>query len=122
MYQDLLHQYWWMGMNRQIAEYVSHCLVCQHVKAENQRLAGLLCPLSIPKWKSEQIAMDFVSELPRTSRGHDTVWVVVDRLMNSEHFLPIKKTYPIHRLARIYIDEIVRLHGVPASIVLDPDP
>ena len=66
--------------------------------------------------------MDFVSGLPHSSKGHNPVWVIVDRLTKSAHFLAIKKTYPMHRLAKLYLDEIVRLHGVPASIVSDRDP
>ncbi|XP_052189880.1 uncharacterized protein LOC127799697 [Diospyros lotus] len=122
MYQGLRRQYWWSGMKRSVAEFVSRCLVCQQVKAEHQRPAGLLRPLSVPEWKWERIAMDFVSGLPRSSRGYDSIWVIIDRLTKSAHFLPVKKTYPIHRLAKLYIDEVVRLHGVPASIVSDRDP
>lgn len=96
--------------------------VCQQVKAEHQKPAGLLLPLSIPDWKWDSIAMNFVMGLPRTARGHDAKWVVVDHLSKSAHFLPIKKTYPLDRLARIYIEEIVKLHGVPSSIISDRDP
>ena len=109
-------------MKRNVAEFVSRCLVCQQVKIEHQRPAGLLRPLAVLEWKWERIAMDFVLGLPRSSKGFDSIWVVIDRLTKSTHFLPVKKTYPIHRLARLYVDEIVRLHGVPASIVSDKDP
>jgi len=66
--------------------------------------------------------MNFVMGLPRTSRGYDSIWVIIDHLTKSAHFLPIKKTYPLNRFARIYIEEILKLHGVPASIVSDRDP
>ena len=66
--------------------------------------------------------MDFVLGLPHTSKGHDTIWVIIDQLMKLVHFLPIKKTYPIHYLAKLYIEEIVRLHGVLVSIVSNRDP
>ena len=66
--------------------------------------------------------MDFVSGLPRTVKGYDAIWVVVDRLTKSTHFLPIKKTYPLNHLAKLYVEEVVRLHGVPSSIVSHRDP
>ena len=122
MYHDLKRQYWWSGMKKDVANYVSQCSVCQQVKAEYQKPAGLLLPLPIPEWKWDNIAMDFVMGLPRTSKGYDSIWVIVDHLTKSAHFLPIKKTYPLSRFARIYIEEIVKLHGVPASIVSDRDP
>ncbi|XP_052193962.1 uncharacterized protein LOC127802284 [Diospyros lotus] len=104
-------------MKKDVAELVSRCLVCQQVKAEHQRPAGLIQSLPIPIWKWDDISMDFVTRLPRTSRGHDTIWVIIDRLTKSAYFLPIKKTFPLNRLAQLYIGEIVRLHGVPSSIV-----
>ena len=66
--------------------------------------------------------MDFVVGLPRTSRGMDSIWVVVDRMTKSAHFLPVRTTFNAYRLATIYVDEIVRLHGVPVSIVSNRDP
>ncbi|CAH9116233.1 unnamed protein product [Cuscuta epithymum] len=122
MYRDLKESYWWSGMKRDIAEYVSRCLTCQQVKAEHQHPAGLLQPLTIPEWKWEHVTMDFVVGLPRTVNNYDAVWVVVDRLTKSAHFLPINITYPLERLAKLYTEEIVRLHGVPISIVSDRDP
>ncbi|GJS63290.1 putative reverse transcriptase domain-containing protein [Tanacetum coccineum] len=67
------------------------------------------------------IAMDFVTKLPRTSSGHDTIWVIVDRLSKSAHFLPIREDYKMERLARLYLNEIVARHGVPVSIISDCD-
>jgi Integrase core domain. len=122
MYRDLKEFYWWTGMKREIAECVSRCLTCQRVKVEHQKPAGLLQPLTIPEWKWENIAMDFVVGLPRSQKGYDSIWVIVDRLTKSAHFLPVKSTYPLERYAKLYIDEIVRLHGAPVSIVSDRDP
>ena len=119
MYQDLKKYFWWPGMKKETAEYVAHCLTCQQTKAEHQRPAGLLQPLEIPEWKWEMVTMDFVTGLPTTPKGHDAIWVIVDRLTKSAHFLPIKVTYGAHKLADIYIAEIMRLHGVPNSIVSD---
>ncbi|GJX86858.1 putative reverse transcriptase domain-containing protein [Tanacetum coccineum] len=92
MYYDLRDRYWWPGMKKDIAEY---------------------------KWKG--IAMDFVTKLPRTSSGHDTIWVIVDRLTKSAHFLPMREDYKMERLARLYLNEIVARHGVPISIISDCD-
>ncbi|GJR17152.1 reverse transcriptase domain-containing protein [Tanacetum coccineum] len=121
MYYDLRDRYWWPGMKKDIAEYVSRCLTCLKVKAEHQRPSGLLQQPEIPIWKWEGIAMDFVTKLPRTSSGHDTIWVIMDRLTKSAHFLPMREDYKMERLARLYLNEIVSRHGVPISIISDRD-
>ncbi|GJY32014.1 putative reverse transcriptase domain-containing protein [Tanacetum coccineum] len=92
MYQDLKKLYWWPNMKAEIATYVSKCLTCAKVKAEHQKPSGLLQQPEIPEWKWEKITMDFVSGLPRTPSGYDSIWVIVDRLTKSAHFLPMKKT------------------------------
>ena len=122
MYRTLRDHYWWRGMKREIAEFVSKCLTCQQIKIEHRKPAGLLQPLSIPEWKWERITMDFVTRLPRTQGGHDAIWVIVDRLTKSAHFIATNNTYSLERYARLYVDEIVRLHGAPVSIVSDRDP
>ncbi len=109
-------------MKRNVAEFISKCLTCHQVKAEHQVPASLLHPLLVPEWKWERLIMDFVMGLLRTQKSHDVVWVIVDRLSKSTHFLPIRMDYSLERLAKMYIDEIVRLHGVPVSIVSDRDP
>ncbi|KAJ9565898.1 hypothetical protein OSB04_001864 [Centaurea solstitialis] len=121
MYKGLKEHYWWHGMKRDIATYVSKCLTCAKVKAEHQKPSGLLQQPEIPEWKWEQISMDFVTKLPKTKKGHDTIWVIVDRLTKSAHFLPIRETYSIDKLAQLYVDEIVMRHGVPISIISDRD-
>jgi hypothetical protein len=78
MYKDLKQNFWWNGMKREIASYVSRCLVCQQVKAEHHRPGGLLQPLPIPEWKWEHITMDFVTALPRSPKGNNAVSVIVD--------------------------------------------
>ena len=105
-----------------IAEFVSKCLTCQQVKIEHQRPAGLLQSLPIPIWKWEHITMDFVVGLPRYTRGFDSIWVIVDRLTKSAHFLPVKVAYTTGKYANLYVAKIVKLHGVPVSIVSDRDP
>ncbi|GKC06141.1 putative reverse transcriptase domain-containing protein [Tanacetum coccineum] len=113
--------YWWAGMKKDIVEYVSKCLTCLKVKAEHQRPSGLLQQPEIPVWKWEGIVMDFVTKLPRTSSGHDTIWVIVERLTMSAHFLPMREDYKMERLARLYLNEIVARHGMPISIISDHD-
>jgi len=122
MYQDLKKRFWWRGMKKDIAEYVAQCHSCQLVKVEHQRPAGLLKPLAVPMWKWDQISMDFVVGLPKVPSGQDAIWVIVDRLTKSAHFLPIKITDSMEKLADLYVREIVRLHGVLVSIVSDRDP
>ncbi|KAK1419615.1 hypothetical protein QVD17_28835 [Tagetes erecta] len=121
MYKDLKENYWWIGMKRNIAFYIAKCLTCAQVKAEHQKPSGLLQQLELPVWKWEMITMDFITKLPRTSRGNDTIWVIIDRLTKSAHFLPMKETYRMDKLAQLYVKEIVTLHGVPLSIVSDRD-
>ncbi|KAL5862016.1 hypothetical protein ACOSQ4_003312 [Xanthoceras sorbifolium] len=122
MYRDLKIQYWWSGMKKDVIEFVNKCLTCQQVKAEHQVPSGLLQPIAIPEWKWDRITMDFVTGLPLTRSKHDAVWVIVDRLTKSAHFLPVRTDYSLDRLAELYIREIVRLHGVPVSIISDRDP
>ena len=122
MYCTLKEYYWWSGMKREVVEYVSKCLVCQQVKAERQKPSGLLQPLPIPEWKWEHITMDFVFKLPPTTQRHDGIWVVVDQLTKSDHFLPIREKFSPHKLAELFMNHIVSLHGVPVSIISDRDP
>ncbi|GKD00291.1 putative reverse transcriptase domain-containing protein [Tanacetum coccineum] len=106
MYYDLRDRYWWP---------------VEKVKAEHQRPSGLLQQPEIPVWKWEGMAIDFVTKLPRISSRHNTIWVILDRLTKSAHFLPMRKDYKIDRLARLYLNEIVARHGVPISIISDRD-
>ncbi|GJW99244.1 putative reverse transcriptase domain-containing protein [Tanacetum coccineum] len=121
MYYDLRDLYWWPGMKRDIAEYVSRCLTCFKIKAEHQKPSGLLQQPKIPEWKWEKITMDLVTNLPRSSGGYDAIWVIVDRLTKLAHFLPIREDYKTEKLAKIYINEIVTRKGVPVSIISDRD-
>ena len=106
------------GMKRSVAEYVAICDTCR-VKAEHQRPVGLLQPLKIPKWKWEEITMDFIVGLPHTQKGYNSIWVVVDRLTKVAHFILVNTTYSGARLAELYISRIVCLHGVPKKIISD---
>ncbi|GJR85539.1 putative reverse transcriptase domain-containing protein [Tanacetum coccineum] len=122
MYQDMKRLYWWPNMKADIATYVSKCLTCAKVKAEHQRPSGLLVQPDIPQWKWDNITMDFVMKLPKSSQGYDTIWVIVDRLTKSAIFVPMRETDPLEKLARMYLKEVVTRHGIPVSIICDRDP
>jgi hypothetical protein len=106
-------------MKREIAGYVARYDSCQRIKAEHQRPTGLLQPLQIPKWKWDEIGMDFIVGLPRTRAGYGSIWVVVDRLTKAAHFIPVKTTYNSVVLVELYMSRIVCLHGIPKKIVSD---
>nr|GEY05187.1 putative reverse transcriptase domain-containing protein [Tanacetum cinerariifolium] len=121
MYQDLKKLYWWPNMKAIIAEYVDKCLTYSRVKKECQKQSGLLIQPEIPTCKWERITMDFVTKLPKTSSGHDTIWVIVDHLNKLAHFIPTRDTDSMEILMRLYIKEIVSQHEVPISITSDHD-
>ncbi|GKE94410.1 putative reverse transcriptase domain-containing protein [Tanacetum coccineum] len=108
-------------MKVEIATYVSKCMTCAKVKAEYQKPSGLLVQPKILQWKWENITMDFVTKLPKTTSGQDTIWVIVDRLTKSAHFLPMKETDTMEKLTRQYLKEVVSRHGVPVLIISDRD-
>ena len=109
-------------MKLHVGDFVRRCLTCQQVKVEHQRPTGLLQPLEVEEWKGEHVTMDFVTHLPRTLQRQDAVWVIVDRLTKSTHFLEVQMAFTLEEFCRLYICEIFWLHGVPASIVSDRDP
>lgn len=119
MYVDIRETYWWRGMKGDIARFVAQCDVCQRVKIEHQKPSGLLQPLPVPEWKWEEISMDFINGLPKTPRGNDSIWVIVDRLTKVAHFIPVRTSYGGDKLAKLYVNNILRLHGVPKRIVSD---
>ena len=109
-------------MKTHVGDFIRQCFTCQQVKAENHRLAGLLQSLEIEEWKWEHIMMNFVTHFPRTLRKHDVLWVIVDRLTRSTHFLAMRMTFTLEEFYRFYIRDILRLHRVPVSIVSYRDP
>ncbi|GJR25805.1 putative reverse transcriptase domain-containing protein [Tanacetum coccineum] len=121
MYHDMKMLYWWPNMKADIAIYVSKCLTYAKVKAEHQRPSGLLVQPYIPEWKWEKITMDFITKLPKTAAGFDSIWVIVDRLTKSAYFLPMKETDSIEKLMRMYMKEIVARHSISVSIISDRD-
>ncbi|KAJ3673166.1 hypothetical protein LUZ60_006540 [Juncus effusus] len=122
MYRDLKQSFWWRRMKREIAEYVEKCLMCQQIKAERKKKAGLLQPLPVPKGKWQEITMDFVTGFPTTLSKNNAIWVIVDRLTRAAHFIAFKLGTPLEKMAQIYINRIVCLHGIPVRIVSDRDP
>ncbi|KAG8496899.1 hypothetical protein CXB51_008077 [Gossypium anomalum] len=122
MYNDLKCQFWWPGMKRDISNFISKCFICQQVKEEHQVPSGLLQPIVIPEWKWDRVTMDFVPGLPLSLSKKDAIWVVVDRLTKSAHFIPVHMDFSLDKLAELYVSQIVRLHEVPVSIVSDRDP
>nr|GEX36657.1 reverse transcriptase domain-containing protein [Tanacetum cinerariifolium] len=122
MYHDLKKLYWWPNMKADIATYVSKFLTCAKVKAKHQKPSGLLQRPEIPVWKWERIKMDFITKLPRTPSAYDSIWVIIDRLTKSTHFIPVNDKFKMERLTRLYLKEIVCRHGVPVLIISDRDP
>ena len=117
MYRDLRRQYYWIWMKRHNIDFM-----CLQVKAEHQNPTGLLQPFKVAKWKWEHVTMDFLTHLPRTPWRHEAVWVIVDRITKSTYFLVVRMTFTLEEFFRLYIREIVRLHGVLVCIMLDRDP
>jgi hypothetical protein len=119
MYQDLKKNFWWTRMKREIARYVSECDTCWRIKVDHLRPAENLQPLSIPEWKWENIYMDFIVGLPRTSRGYNSIWAIVDRLTKLAHFIPVATTYRVGQYVELYISHIVRYHDILKTIISD---
>ena len=109
-------------MKKEIAAYVARCDNCSRVKAIHLKSTRLLQPLSILGWKWEEISMDFITGLPLTQQGHNSIWVIVDRLTKSSYFIPVKTKYQAGRYAELYVSQIVRLRGVPRTIISDREP
>ncbi|GKF30584.1 putative reverse transcriptase domain-containing protein [Tanacetum coccineum] len=121
MYKDMKKLYWWSNMKADIATYVSKCLTCAKVKAKHQRPSGLLVQPAIPEWKWDNIMMDFITKLPKSPQGFDTIWVIMDQLTKSAHFLPIRENDPLDKLARLYLNRILARHGIHVLIICDHD-
>jgi hypothetical protein len=119
LYQDLKKKFWWTRMKWEIAKYVAECDTYRRLKADHLRTAGNLQPLSIPDWEWEDSCMDFIVGLHRTSHGHDSIWVIVDHLMKSAHFIPVGTRYRARQYAELYIAHIVRYRGILKTIIYD---
>jgi hypothetical protein len=119
MYHDLRQQFWWTRMMRETARYVSECDTCWKVKADYMKPDGLFQPLSIPKWKWDDISMDFIMGLLLISCKFNLIWVIVDRLTKSAHFRPVNTKYQFEKYVEIYIAQVLCLHGVSKTIISD---
>jgi hypothetical protein len=106
-------------MKADIAKYVAECDTFHRMKASHLKSAGVLQPLWIPMWKWDDISMDFIVGLPLTARKKDSIWVIVDRLTKTAHFIVVHTTYSVQQYAELYMDHIVRLHGIPKTIISD---
>ena len=106
-------------MKADIAGHIARCCICNRIKAEHQRSVGLLKPLDVPIWKWESISMDFIVGLPQTPKGHDSILVIIDRLTKVAHFIAVRNDYRTEKLIDLYVDNILKLHGAPMSIVSD---
>lgn len=122
VYQDLKKILWCPGMKKDVVKFVYSCLVCQNMKIEHHKSYGLMQPLSISEWKWDSLSMDFMLGFPRIVKGYDLIWVIVDILAKSAHFILIFITYSLNKLVEMYINEIMRLHGIPSSLVSYRDP
>ena len=118
----LCAKFFWPRMRKAIQQYVQSCQQCQLAKMPNRRTAGLLQPLSIPSLRWESVSMDFMTSLPTSARGNDSIMVVVDRLTKRAHFIPMKSTHTAAQVAQHFVKHVFKLHGVPKSIVSDRDP
>ena len=121
MYHDLKKLFWWLGMKKETTEFVYDSFLYQKSKIEHQKLSGMLQPLFMLEWKWDSIYMDFVAALPKTTKGSYSIWVIVHLLTKSTHFIPNTVGMTVAKLVEIYIEHIVRLHGIPSCIVSDRD-
>jgi hypothetical protein len=119
MYHDLRQQFWWTRMKRETSRSVSQCDTYRKVKANYMKPGGLLQPLNILEWKWDDISMVFIVGLPLTAHKFDSIWVILDRLSKSTHFIPVHTNYNVQKYARIYIAHVLCLHGVPKTIISD---
>jgi hypothetical protein len=119
MYHDLRQQFWWIRMKHETALYVSECDTCRKVKTDYMKSGGLLQSLSILDWKWDDISMEFIVGLPLTACKCNSIWVIMDRLTKSAHFISVNTNYNVQKYAKIYIAHMLCLHGVLKTIIFD---
>ncbi|MCO5611318.1 hypothetical protein L7F22_065570 [Adiantum nelumboides] len=114
--------FYWPALRRDVDAFVRECIICQKVKFDRQKAPGLLQPLPIPDKPWESIAMDFIFDLPRTQTGNDGIWTIICRFSKQAHFIPVRKKIKPDQMARLFMSNIFKYHGMPQSIVSDRDP
>jgi hypothetical protein len=119
MYHDIRQQFWWTRMKHEMACYVSECDTCRKVKADYMKPRGLLQPLSVLNWKWDDIIIDLIVGLSLTTHKFNSIWVIMDRLTKSAHFIPVNTNYNVQKYAEIYIARVLCLHGVLKMIISD---
>ncbi|CAI5988722.1 unnamed protein product [Closterium sp. NIES-65] len=114
--------YYWPGMAADVQQFVTSCDTCQRMKSSKQKKAGLLQPLPVPEQPWQVVSLDFITGLPSTSRGHDSILVVIDKFSKMGHFIPTNATATAEATARLFFDRIITIHGIPATLISDRDP
>lgn len=119
--ESISRLYYWPGMNKFIEEYIDTCTRCQASKRVSQKAAGLLQPIKVPTRRWAQISMDFITGMPETDKGNNSIWTIVDYVSKMSHMIPIRDSTSTHELANLFMHEIVRHHGIPDKIISDRD-
>ena len=118
----LLEAVWWSGISRDVADYVRSCIPCAAAKHSNQKPAGLLRPIPYPYRSWESISLDFVGPLPMTKNHHNMILTVVDRFTKMAHYIATSANVTAEKTAHLVIEHVVKLHGLPESIISDRGP
>jgi hypothetical protein len=121
-YKTLARDFWWPNMQKTVDEYVSSCSSCQRNKSRTQKEAGPVQPLGVPDYNWQEMTMDFITQLPKTKRGHDAIVVFVDRMSKMVHFAPCKSNVTAEQTATLYYDNVFRFHGLVSKIITDRGP
>jgi hypothetical protein len=121
MYLDMRKIFFWVGMKHDVVHFITKCLECQQVKSDHHHPTGLLQPHDVPMSKWEFISVDFVVGLPLASHKHNAILVIVDKLTKSAHFIPVRDTYDVTDVERVFVREVIHFHRIPKKIILDRD-
>jgi hypothetical protein len=121
MYADMRKLFFWVGMKNDVVRCVAKCLECQQVKSNHHHLTCLLQPHDVPMSKWEFISMDFIVWFPLTSHRHNAILVIVDKLTKSANFIPVRDTYNVTNVARVFVRKVIHLHGIPKKIISNRD-
>jgi hypothetical protein len=120
MFSKLNGSYFWLGMRTDVKKFLDRCMICHHTKGKRKN-TGLCQPLPIPEIPWDTVSMDFIMGLARTQRGYDSIFVVVNKFSKMAHFIPCQKTNDTTHIMNLFFEEVIRLHGLPRSIISDRD-